>query len=187
MATERVDTGWLRAVRAVSVLALLAVGSDHVYEYAVDHYAAIPTIGTLFLLNAIGGFGLGAALLIPLRRFAPRRHADRLRASLAGAGIGLAGGSLAGLLVSESRPLFGFMEVGYRTSIVVAIVAEITAVFALLALAAMTFRSGNAARAPSRGAAPVAALRGSPTHGPCHREGNPRRRIPIGRGRSSLR
>ena len=44
-------TPWLRAAGA---LALFAVAADHLYEYFVDHYSAIPTIGWLFLLNGIG-------------------------------------------------------------------------------------------------------------------------------------
>ncbi len=125
------------ATRAVSVLAMTVIAVDHLYEYTVDHdhYSAIPTIGTLFLLNAIGGFALAAALVIPLRGLVSRRSAGQLTAVLASAGIALAAGSLAALFVSESRPLFGFIEVGYRTSIVIAIVAETTAIIALSALA----------------------------------------------------
>jgi hypothetical protein len=74
---------------------------------------------------------LAAALVIPLRGLVSRRSAGQLTAVLASAGIALAAGSLAALFVSESRPLFGFMEVGYRTSIVIAIVAETTALSAL--------------------------------------------------------
>ena len=118
----------------MSVLALAAVGGDHLYVYAAEHYSAIPTIGTLFLVNAIGGFALAAALLVPLRGLGSRSRAAQLTAGLAGAGIMLAGGALAALLVSESTPLFGFMEMGYRTSILVAMISEVTAIIALLVL-----------------------------------------------------
>lgn len=53
------------------------------------------------------------------------------------AGIAVAGGSLIALFVSERTPLFGFMERGYRLEIVIAIVAEAAAVFALGALMAL--------------------------------------------------
>jgi hypothetical protein len=48
-------------------------------------------------------------------------------------GIGVAAGSLAGLLISENGGLFGFMEQGYRQAIVISIALEI-ATIALLAL-----------------------------------------------------
>jgi hypothetical protein len=134
------------AARAISVLALAAVGGDHLYVYTIEHYSAIPTIGTLFLLNAIGGFALAAALLVPLRGLAPGSRAERVTAGLAGAGIALAAGALAALFVSESTPLFGFMEMGYRTSIVIAIVSEVTAIIALLVLLARTIGSAGASR-----------------------------------------
>ncbi|MDQ6778531.1 MAG: hypothetical protein M3071_20440 [Actinomycetota bacterium] len=43
------------------------------------------------------------------------------------AGIGHSVSTLAGLLVSESTPLFGFLEVGYRAVVVVAIASEVIA------------------------------------------------------------
>ena len=49
----------------------------------------------------------------------------------------MAGGSLIALFVSERTPLFGFMERGYRLEIVIAIVAEAVAVFALGAMVAL--------------------------------------------------
>jgi hypothetical protein len=61
--------------------------------------------------------------------------------ALAGAAaIGLAASSLAGLFVSESEPLFGFMETGYRPVIVVAIVSEAIAVVALTVLFGLIWR-----------------------------------------------
>src|SRR4051812_14269333 len=41
---------WARLLGAVSIL---AVGVDHIEQYSVDSYSAIPTIGTLFLLNFV--------------------------------------------------------------------------------------------------------------------------------------
>ncbi|MBV9002983.1 MAG: hypothetical protein JO304_28260 [Solirubrobacterales bacterium] len=134
----------------MSVLALAAVGGDHLYVYAVEHYSAIPTIGTLFLVNAIGGFALAAALLVPLRALASRSRAAQLTVGLAGAGMALAGGALAALLVSESTPLFGFMEMGYRTSILIAMISEVTAIVALLILVAGTIHSAGGSRHSTR-------------------------------------
>jgi hypothetical protein len=124
-------------IRAICALALFAIGFDHLYEYTVDHYSAIPTIGTLFLLNTIGGFALGIAVLIPTERFVRRRVSELFTLSVAAGGFSLAAGSLAGLFISESTPLFGFMETGYRTTIVIAIAAEVVAMMSLVALVAL--------------------------------------------------
>ena len=70
--------------------------------------------------------------LLPLRRVTGR-YSDAIRAVLAVGGIGLAVGSLAGLFVSETTGLFGFVEHGYRMAIVVAIVAEVAATVFLVA------------------------------------------------------
>jgi hypothetical protein len=146
MKAETTHGRWALPARIASVIALFAIGGDHLYEYTADHYSVIPTIGTLFLLNAIGGFGLGAALLVPLGRLMPRRQAELVTAGLALVGIGLAAGSLAALFISESTPLFGFMEFGYRTSIVIAIVAEAAAILALATLVLTTVQRAAALR-----------------------------------------
>jgi hypothetical protein len=39
--------------RYLGAAALLAVGLDHLEQRSAAHYAAIPTIGTLFLLNFV--------------------------------------------------------------------------------------------------------------------------------------
>jgi len=50
---------------------------------------------------------------------------------LAVAGIAIAAGSLAGLLVSENGGLFGFTERGYREAIVLSIALEVATVVLL--------------------------------------------------------
>jgi hypothetical protein len=146
MNTKRHISGWLLAARIAAAVALVAVGGDHLYEYAVDYYSAIPTIGVLFLLNAIGGFGLGAATLVPVERFLAPRAAFRATALIAAAGLTLAASSLVALFISESTPLFGFMEVGYRTSIVIAIVAEVASIVLLIAVVVLAERDVNRGR-----------------------------------------
>jgi hypothetical protein len=137
MSTRRRHAGWLGAARVASALALFVVGADHLYEYSVDYYSAIPTIGVLFLLNAIGGFTLGAAALVPVERHFAPRLAIKMTVGIASAGIALAATSLIALFVSENTSLFGFMESGYRTSIVIAIVAEAAAIVCLVAVVAL--------------------------------------------------
>jgi hypothetical protein len=129
-----------RTLRGLGATALLAVAADHLYEYYVDHYSAIPTIGLLFLLNAAAATILALALLAPLGRLAPPRLRTIALPATAAAGIGIASTSLAGLLVSEITPLFGFMEIGYRLVVVLAIVAG-TASILLLGALLLTNRS----------------------------------------------
>jgi hypothetical protein len=121
-----------RLGRYLGALALLGVGIDHIEQFYVDFYSAIPTIGTLFFLNFVSATLVAAGLLAPVRRIA-RRWATAILAVLAVSGIGIALGSLAGLLISENGGLFGFMEHGYREAIVVSIVLEV-ATIALLGL-----------------------------------------------------
>jgi hypothetical protein len=119
-----------RLSRYLGALALLGVGIDHMQQYSGDSYSAIPTIGTLFALNFVSATIVAVALVAPVRRLAGR-WADAVLAVLAVSGIGIAAGSLAGLLISESSGLFGFMEQGYRAAIVTSIVLEVVTTFLL--------------------------------------------------------
>jgi hypothetical protein len=123
--------------RWLGALALLAVGLDHLEQYSVDSYSAIPTIGTLFFLNFVSATVVALSLVAPLRRVA-REWTAAVRAMLAIGGISIAAGSAAGLLVSERTGLFGFMEQGYRFAIVLSLVLEISTVLLLV-----TFLAAN--------------------------------------------
>ena len=146
----------LRLTRYCGAAAVLAVGIDHLEQDLVDHYSVIPTIGTLFVMNFAGAMAVAVGLVVPLPR-AWRRVAG-FRALLAGAGIAVAAGSVAGLLLSESTGLFGFREVGYRPAIVVSLALDAAAILLLttnVALgraslsAAGRHRAGSAASAPA--------------------------------------
>ncbi len=119
------DSPATHGLRLLGAVALLAVGYVHLKEYR-GGYSGIPTIGTLFLLNAISAAAVAVALLAPMARL---RHADPL---LALSGVAISLGALVGLLVSEQTPLLGFMESGYRTVIIQAIAAEAIAAIALV-------------------------------------------------------
>jgi hypothetical protein len=123
-------------LRALGAIALLGVGADHLYEYFPGGYSVVPTIGPLFLLNGFGAISLAIALIAPWHRVLPLRVAETVMASTALAGIGLAAASLAALFISESTPLFGWMEFGYRFVIVLAIIAEGATIVVLGALLA---------------------------------------------------
>jgi hypothetical protein len=131
--------------RYLGALAVLAVGVDHIEQYYVDYYRAVPTIGTLFMLDFIAATLIAVGLLLPLRRLSSR-FGDRLSTLLALAGIGIGAGTLAGLLASENVGLFGFMEVGYRSAIVLSIVLDVAAVAFLSAFLALRALSHGAQR-----------------------------------------
>ena len=136
--------------RTLGALALLVVGGVHYQQYHYDYYSAIPTIGPLFLLNFIASTALGLFLLAPVRSWLGRRgkSLDQLAAL---AGIGVATGGLAALLISEHTPLFGFMEHGYRFVIVLTIASDAIAI-AMLVLFLIRTRTGprSPTASPSR-------------------------------------
>ncbi|MBV9310601.1 MAG: hypothetical protein JOZ73_07210 [Solirubrobacterales bacterium] len=121
---------------AVGAVGVLATGADHFVEYAAKGFSSVPTIGFLFLLNFISATLIGIGLLLPWRRLT-ERFADPLRALLALSGIGIAAMSLIGLWISESSSLFGFTDYGFRSEIVLAIIAESVAIAALMAYLAL--------------------------------------------------
>jgi hypothetical protein len=127
----------LRAMRFLGALAILAVGAVHLQQYIGEDYSSIPTIGTLFLLNAIGAAVIGLGLLAPIKRVAAAPRADAAIGLLALGAVAIAVGSLIALFISESGGLFGFSETGYRTAIVVAIVAEAATIALLLPVAVL--------------------------------------------------
>jgi hypothetical protein len=140
---------WFRtATRTLGAVALLVVGGVHYQQYHYDFYSAIPTIGPLFLVNAVLATGLGLFLLSPRR--APRRLGATLDRLAALAGVGLAAGAFVGLLVSEHTPLFGFSEHGYRFAIVLALVSEAVVIVTLALFLIGELRRTRLSAPPSR-------------------------------------
>jgi hypothetical protein len=128
----------VRAMRFSGALAILAVGGVHLQQYIGAGYRTIPTVGTLFLLNAVASAIVGIGLLAPIERLSPARRADAAIGMLALAAVAIAVGSLVALFISESGTLFGFSESGYSTPIVVAIIAEAVAIALLGPVAAVS-------------------------------------------------
>ena len=139
--------------RILGALALLAVGLDHLEQAVVDHYSAIPTIGTLFMLNFAAAAVVAGGLFAPVQRL-PGRVGEVAVPALCLARIGVAAGSLAGLLVSESSGLFGFMENGYRAAIVVSIALESVTIVLLGAQPRGARRAGQARRGAAAATSP---------------------------------
>ncbi len=109
--------------RYLGALSILAVGAVHAQQYYGAYFSVVPTIGTLFLLSFVGSGAVGAVLLAPIGRLRSGIR-DLILVTAALVGIAIAAGSLAALLVSEHTPLFGFMESGYRTAIVLTLVFD---------------------------------------------------------------
>jgi hypothetical protein len=141
----------LRMLRWLGAIAILAIGAVHLQEYLAG-YRSVPTIGTLFMLNAISSAIVGVGLLAPLGRMLESRRAELAGGLLAGAGLAIAVGSLVALFVSETTALFGFTEAGYSTAIVLAIIAEVLAVVLLAPVAAVSLKraAGNRAGSPMK-------------------------------------
>jgi multisubunit Na+/H+ antiporter MnhG subunit len=135
-----------RSMRLLGALAILAVGAVHLQQYIGADYRAIPTIGTSFMLNAIASGIVGLALLVPIERLLASRGALVWIGVFAVTAVGIAAGSLIALFISESGSLFGFSESGYRTPIIVAIVAEAATILLLAPVAAMSVRRARAGR-----------------------------------------
>jgi predicted lipoprotein with Yx(FWY)xxD motif len=115
---------------------LIATAAIHLDLYLTG-YRTIPTIGWLFLLQVIAGFGLAALVLVTGNRL------------VAAAGAGFALSTLGGYLLSVQFGLFGFREVRTTAGILAGII-EVAAFAALAVLAAAT----APARAPAHGRMP---------------------------------
>jgi hypothetical protein len=138
--TQARPAGFAAVARYGGALGLLAMAAIHLEEYAANSYSQIPTIGTLFLLNFIGGTALALALMSPLDRL-PNGRGRPLLLTLAVAGAAMAAVSIAFLLVSERTTLFGFHEAGYGPAIVLALIAEGVALVCLAGFAASRGRT----------------------------------------------
>ncbi len=91
---------WLWSVRLVGGGLLIAMGGIHLYLYQLG-FSSVPTIGALFLLNAVLGAQATVAMLATPVRWLPL-------AAAAGALLQIA--TLAALVVSLTVGLFGFEE-----------------------------------------------------------------------------
>jgi hypothetical protein len=110
--------------RYLGAISIVFVGLVHAQQYYDAYFSVVPTIGPLFLLSFIGAGAVGAVLFAPVRRLAPKAG-DAILALAALGAIGIALGTFAALLISEYRPLFGFMESGYRLAIVLTLVFDV--------------------------------------------------------------
>jgi hypothetical protein len=139
----------MKTLRRLGALTLLIVGGVHLQQYLAG-YSDVPTIGALFMLNAIGAGVVAVGLLAPFERALNDRRADLVAGLLSALGAMIAVGALIALFISESQPLFGFMEDGYSTPIVIAIAAEAITAILLMPVAAANLRRAASGDLPPR-------------------------------------
>jgi hypothetical protein len=139
----------MHTMRRLGALSLLVVGGVHLQQYLAG-YSIVPTIGALFVLNAVGAAVVAVGLLVPLERLLNDRGADLATGLLSAFAAMIAVGALVALFVSESQPLFGFMEYGYSTPIVIAIAAEVITTILLVPVAAAGLRRAASGDRPPR-------------------------------------
>jgi hypothetical protein len=139
---------WRHAMRYGAALGVVAIGLNHLDQLTAQSYSAIPTIGSLFVLNVVAAGVIAVALVAPV----PSRHGRAVHLAAAVAGLGLAAGSLAGLALSLTTGLFGFREPGVRAAIDLAVALDVVTI-ALLSAYLATAWPGTAPASPgtSRG------------------------------------
>jgi len=108
-------------LRGVTAAAVLLAGVVHLDLWA-GGFREIPTIGPLFLLDAVAGVALGV-LVVTWRHWAPALLA-----------AGFAAATVAGYWVSVVHGLFGVKEVTSGWSVILAEVTEYVAVVCGLAV-----------------------------------------------------
>jgi hypothetical protein len=133
----------LKVMRWLGAVAVLGVGAVHLQQY-LGGYHAIPTIGPLFLINAIGSGVLALGLLLPIERWLEGRRSEIAVGLLALGGVTIGLGSLIALYIAETSTLFGFSEGTFETVMWFAVVSEAAAV-ALLAPVAVASLVGSSA------------------------------------------
>jgi hypothetical protein len=140
----------LKTLRRLGAITLLIVGAVHLQQYVAGDYSVLPTIGPLFLLNAIGAGIVAIGLLAPIERMLEDRQADLVAGLLTVVSLAIAMGSLVALFIAESRPLFGFMEDGYDMPILIAIVAEVLTTILLVPVAVRNLQGAASGDRPPR-------------------------------------
>ena len=117
-------------LRVLGAALLVAMAWIHL-DLWLDGYRTIDVVGPAFLLNTLAGFGLAALLLVTPRS---------LVAWVAVLGALTAAGTIAGLLLSTTVGLFGFVESTAAPLWWESFWVELAAVVVLVALAVLTRR-----------------------------------------------
>jgi hypothetical protein len=108
-------------LRLLAVALLLVQGGIHLQQVE-GPLTAVPTINTLFVLNAIGAAGIALVL-------AGSREWVALLGALAGLGLTLT--ALVSLAISRASTLFAYSEPTLRPAVTLAAIVELAVVIAL--------------------------------------------------------
>jgi hypothetical protein len=120
-------------LRLVCAGLLIWVAAIHLQLWT-EGYRDIPTVGPLFLANAVGGFALAAVLLVWPRPLV----------GLLGAGFMIS--TLGGLIISLNFGLFGFRESSGASFVIETVILESVGALALLAWAGAVWRGSTQSR-----------------------------------------
>jgi hypothetical protein len=123
------------SLRALAVVLLLTEGAIHLQQYE-GPLNAVPTINTLFVLNAIGAAVIALVL-------AGSRGFMAVLGSLAAVGLTL--GALVSLAITRIGTLFEYSEPTLRAAVVFAAAVEVGVVLALAAFLLAYRRQDSAA------------------------------------------
>jgi hypothetical protein len=140
-----------KVMRRLGAVAIVVVGAVHLQQYLGD-YHSVPTIGPLFVLNAIGSAVVAVGLLIPFERRLDARRGEIAVGLLAVGAVAIAVGALIGLYIAETGSLFGFSEGSLETPMWIAIVAEVATVLLLGPVAIASLARGSSSSSEPRGA-----------------------------------
>jgi hypothetical protein len=127
-------------LRVVCAGLLIWVAAIHLHLWT-EGYRDIPTVGPLFLADAVGGFVLAAVLLAWPRPLA----------GLLGAGFMIS--TLGGLIISLNFGLFGFRESSGASFVTETIILEAVGALVLLAWTGAVWRGSTQSRFSRRRAA----------------------------------
>ena len=117
-------------LRYAAIVSVLLVGGIHLQQYDAI-LKDVPTIGVLFILNALGAAGIALAIA-GLR--------GRALVFPALGGVALAVGAIISVLIARYGTIFDYSEPTYRIAVVLALAFEVVAVVVLAALAVKSSR-----------------------------------------------
>ena len=128
------------ALRVVGALLLVAMAWIHLYLWG-EGYSGIDVIGPAFMLNAVAGFVLAAAVLVTPRR---------LLGWVAAAGALLQAGTIGALILSVTVGLFGFVETTAASLFWETVIVEAAGTVVLAVLALVRAREPASRHEPAR-------------------------------------
>ena len=128
-------------IRVLTAAAVLVSAAVHFKLWLIDGFSTIPTIGPLFLLNAVGGLAIGVLVLV-WRHWLP---------ALAATGFGAS--TLGAFIISATVGLLGLQESFRGTSELTAAAAEAAAILGGFVLLLQWFLRRRSARQTQHGLA----------------------------------